>query len=340
MKGFIRGHELCGPGDSVVVALSGGQDSVCLLHLFKCLSISWGIKLYAVHFEHGLRGEESLRDASFAHDLAMTWKVVFFQGNGDTGALAREKRISSQEAARILRYKFFHEIVEKTGADWIATAHTATDQAEEVLIRLVRGAGASGLSGIPVKNDRIIRPLLWAERDEITQYLKRRSIPFVTDSSNLGRRYLRNRIRSELIPFLRENYNPSIIRTLNRSAELLMIEDRAMEKMASEVFDRVCHRTGHGKDAVLTIRCPDILLEDEAIRRRVMLKFLMASGVPGERISASHIKSINGIMVNPDKGIKKLHLPSNLILCYKNGSIYCMKARGKNPCRSGNLHEQ
>jgi tRNA(Ile)-lysidine synthase len=321
MKGFVRRHQLCRPGDRILIALSGGQDSVCLLHLFKCLAISWGLELHACHFEHGIRGEESLRDADFARRVAEAWHVDFSSGSGNARELASGEGISCQEAARLLRYRFFHKVREKIGADRIATAHTATDQAEEVLIRMLRGAGPAGLSGIPVRNGCVTRPLLWAEREEITDYLERRSIPFVTDSSNHDRHYLRNSIRLELIPFLKEKYNPSIIRTLNRNAELMAIEDRALEGIAARAFERCCPGAVQGGGERLTIECALLAMEEEAVRRRVILRFLVAGGVPAARLSYSQIRAVNDIVMSRDRSSREIHLPGKFLLRFDNGFL-------------------
>jgi tRNA(Ile)-lysidine synthase len=266
----IRSRGLFSEGASILMAVSGGPDSVCLLHVMLALQKRWGLKLAVAHFDHALRGEESKRDAAFTASLAKGHGLPFYLGTGDVKVFARtnpmQTRLSVQSAARHLRYEFLLQTMRKIGFDCLATAHNAQDQAEELLFRFLRGSAMQGLCGIPWRRaDGIIRPLLGRTREEILTYLHSFSLQYVEDSSNLTLKYERNRIRQELLPRLLKDYNPKLIQTLCRTAEMLREDEAVLNGIAGKVFDS-CVTVASGK-AVLQLGG----LRDQpvSIRRRV-----------------------------------------------------------------------
>ncbi|MCI0527095.1 MAG: tRNA lysidine(34) synthetase TilS [Nitrospira sp.] len=235
-------------GDLILAGVSGGPDSVCLLHLLKTVSESFPIRLHVAHLDHGLRGKESMADARFVQNLCHEWKIPVAVESGAVSVLAKQRRLSLQVAAREARYTFFERIADKIQCRWIALGHTADDQAETFLLRLLRGAGSKGLSSIPLQREiqatsdtklRIIRPLLNVERKQVLDYLKARSIPYRLDPSNLKPFYLRNRLRQEVIPLLKSHYNPKLIETLYRTAELLGEEQDFLQAQASQMLSQI-----------------------------------------------------------------------------------------------------
>ncbi len=221
------------PGDKVLVAVSGGPDSVCLLHLLKSLFPEQALQLHVAHLNHGLRAE-ALEEARFVEALSKQWEFPF---TGKTIAAAQYRQKESvQVEARRLRYHFLREVAEGFGAKWIATGHQADDQAETFLMRILRGSGMSGLSGIPAMRDNyIIRPLLGCTRGEILAEMADQDIAFVQDPSNKKLVYQRNRIRHHLMPIL-QSYNPKIQATLCREALLLRDENEFMEQSLSAIL--------------------------------------------------------------------------------------------------------
>ncbi len=217
------------PPDKIVVAVSGGADSVCLLHLF--LKAGFLSRLHVAHLNHGFR-EESDEEAVFVADLCQSFSVPCTVEKQNVLETCKKMRLSKQEGARFVRYAFLHEVANAQGASFIALGHTADDQVETILINRLRGAGPSGLRGIvKSRNDRghfLIRPMLSITRKEILLELKDAQIPFVEDPSNQDQQYLRNKIRHKLIPILSE-YNPRIKETLLREATLLSDEDHFIE---------------------------------------------------------------------------------------------------------------
>jgi len=202
----IKRQGIFHPGQRVGVAVSGGPDSVLLLHFMKDLALEWGITLAVVHFNHHLRGAESDADESFVRSLADSIGIAFIGGEAEVARVAREKKRNLEATARELRYRFFFSLVEQGRLDKVVTAHTANDQAETVLLRLLRGAGTRGLCGIyPVLEGKVARPFLDLTRAEITREMEARQLECRLDSSNLDSRLRRNKIRLELLPCWKGN---------------------------------------------------------------------------------------------------------------------------------------
>jgi tRNA(Ile)-lysidine synthase len=224
----IARHDMLSRGDKVVVAVSGGPDSVCLLSILRDLSRDMELSLHAAHLDHMFRGPGSAADARFVKQLAREWNLPASIEQRDVPAYCAGRGCSPQVGAREVRYRFLEEIARQVGADRIALGHTASDQAETLIMRLLRGSGLSGLSGIPPKREKIVRPLLAVPREKILAYLTSRGISFVTDPSNLSPIYMRNRVRQEVLPLL-ERFNPRIVETLAMEASILREEDEQLE---------------------------------------------------------------------------------------------------------------
>ncbi|MGN1001378.1 MAG: tRNA lysidine(34) synthetase TilS [Oscillospiraceae bacterium] len=225
---FAEKYDMLPPGARVLCAVSGGADSVCLLHLLRGRE---DIGLVCAHFNHRLRGEESDRDQRFVEELCAAWGIPFVCGSGDTAAYARDKGLGIEEAARELRYAFLERAAEETGCDRIAAAHSADDNAETVLFNLARGSGLKGLCGIPPVRGRIVRPLLCLTRREIDEYLAAEGLSHVEDSSNAGDGYSRNRIRHHVLPGLREE-NPAAVENIFAACESLRADEEYLSSQA------------------------------------------------------------------------------------------------------------
>jgi tRNA(Ile)-lysidine synthase len=230
---YVRKHDLLRAGDRVGVAVSGGADSVGLLRVLLELRPELGIVLSVIHLNHQLRGTESDADEQFVRDLAMQHDLEFFCESGNVKALATNKKMSLEAAARQLRYEFFTQLLTEHKLDKIATAHTLDDQAETVLLKLTRGAGTRGLAGIfprvgipdESRQGAIVRPLLGVRRRDLEAYLKKLSQGWREDSSNCDLRHTRNRFRHEILPRLEEQVNPCVRETLAEAAEIARAEE-------------------------------------------------------------------------------------------------------------------
>lgn len=246
IKRYIEANQLIRPGDGVVVGLSGGPDSVFLLYALHTLQPRMDFTLWALHVHHGIRGAEADRDEAFSEKLCAKLAVPFQAVHVAAPAYAAQHGLSLEEAARILRYEALEaarQQLTQAPAAWIAVAHHLDDQAETVLHNLVRGAGLRGLAGMENRRNHVIRPLLSIKREDILKWLKQYDIPYVTDSTNADPHYTRNRIRSTVLPELRE-INPEASAHIAHSAALLREADAYFHALALQYVDAHATLTG------------------------------------------------------------------------------------------------
>ncbi len=236
VENTLRQQEMVQPGQTVAAALSGGRDSVCLLHVLQQLSVKLSFKLMAVHVHHGLR-EEADEDEAFCRQLCERLGVDFRTKRVDTPARVKATGESVEEAARNLRYEAFEQLVTGGTAQRIALAHHQQDQAETVLLHLLRGSGLTGLGGMKAKRLPYIRPLLETAAAEIDNYIKENDLSYVEDASNQDTAYRRNRIRHQLLPLLQQEYNPEIVKTLAHMAGRLQEEEDYLDRQTPEVSE-------------------------------------------------------------------------------------------------------
>lgn len=222
-------------GERVGVAISGGPDSVLLLHFMRQFARDASLTVAAVHFNHKLRGEESEGDERFVRDLAKELGIGFFSSEPEPNQAHEPKRRNVEAAAREARYKFFLSLIHRGQVEKIVTGHTASDQAESVLLRLLRGSGTRGLGGIyPTLGGKILRPFLGLTRTEILAELESRRLKFREDSTNRNLRFLRNRIRHELLPMIEREYNPEISALLSELSGRARDDEEVLEQVARE----------------------------------------------------------------------------------------------------------
>ena len=262
-KSFLEKYNMLPQGEKVLCAVSGGADSMCLLHWLYSKRDELGIGVFAAHYEHGLRGEEAQRDADFVEKFCKEKGIVCVVEHGNVKEYARKMHLSTEEAARELRYAFLQRTAEKLGCEKIATAHNADDNAETMLFNLCRGSGTAGLRGIPPVRDNIIRPLLQCSRAEIEKYLEENSISHVEDSSNDSDDYSRNLIRHHVSPVLRQ-INPAFAQCAMTAAELLRQDEDCLDMMAAEFIEK--HFDGE------SISCRELKKLHVAVASRVLRK--------------------------------------------------------------------
>ncbi|AQS57875.1 tRNA lysidine(34) synthetase TilS [Desulforamulus ferrireducens] len=285
-------YRMVEPGQLVVVGVSGGADSMALLHILQNLAPELEISLHVAHLNHMFRGEESQADADFVEEYCSRSGIPCTIDRRDVPAYARVNRLSSQVAAREVRYQFFYEVLRQTQGQKLALAHHANDQAESVLMNFLRGAGLRGLGGIaPVREDLIIRPLLSTHREEIENYCRENAISYRIDSSNLKTVYRRNKLRHHLIPLLQREYSPSIIDVLGRLAEQARSEDELLEQLTRETYQRVKQRE---TDKEITLNRQLLAQQPVALIRRVLR--LSWEKLRGHRLDLTfeHIENLVG----------------------------------------------
>ena len=291
VKQTIKEWKMLSGGQTVVAAVSGGADSVVMLHLLLELSEELGLRIIVAHMDHGLRGEESRRDHDFVKGLARRLGLEFVSKRLKKGEL-KGLGGSPQEAARVKRYAFFSDVALKYKAQKVALGHTSDDQAETVIMRLLKGSSLSGLSGIPPVRGVFVRPLIQTSRASVEEHAREQGIAFVTDSTNLTIKYLRNRVRLELLPKLAKEYNPSIKETLARTALVLSSDDDFIEKAAIKAFGAALIEQRAG---IAVFDRGKLKRMHRALSARVFLASVHSLGVEGE-LGSLHVDAFFGIM--------------------------------------------
>ncbi len=301
----VRKSKLFRAGERVGVAVSGGPDSVLLLHFMKRLAKEMGLKLAVVHFNHHLRGAESEADESFVAGLAEHLELEFLRGEADVAEAARERRRNLEATARELRYRFFFSLVNKGRLDKVATAHTANDQAETVLLRLLRGAGTRGLGGIyPLLEGKVARPFLSLTREAVLHELEERRIESRTDSTNFDTRLRRNKLRQELLPRLEKEFNPEIVLLLKELADRARDDEAYLEAQAHERAKP--WRVREGAEEKIPARA---LAEfPPAVARRVLRQMLVSVRGSGQGVTHAHIEALRHLASEAQSG-RSLELP-------------------------------
>jgi tRNA(Ile)-lysidine synthase len=304
----IREYNMLEPGDRVVAGVSGGPDSIAMLHLLHRFKDLYKIQIIAAHLNHNFRPGFAERDAEFVKDFCSRIGIPCVIEFCDVPQLAVQLGLSSEQAGRRARYGFFNRVMEQKGYNKIAVAHNRDDQVETFLMRLIRGAGAEGLAGIRPVRGSIIRPLLEVPRSAIEGYCSRHRLNPVVDHTNLEPIYTRNRIRLELLPYLREKYNPSIDRSILDASRILMQENDCLSRTAEQVY----------KELVIKTRQNAVELDAGAMSRlhaalagrivRLAIKEIKGNT---NNISYGHIDSVCRLVKTGDTG-KELHLPGGL----------------------------
>lgn len=302
----IQQHALITPGDRILVGVSGGPDSLALLHALVELREELQCTLHVAHLDHRLRGQESEADARFVSEHADRLGLPVTMEAAD---VTTEDDSSSLEArARAVRYAFFERVADQVEADRIALGHNADDQAETVLMRVLRGAGISGLAGIPIRRERYIRPLLNTPRSQIEAYLAELQLTARQDASNQDTAFLRNRIRHELLPLLETEYNPSLRTSLRRLAELAAADDLYLDSLARE---RLTSQMDCEDDGLVSIDLAVMAGVHLSLKRRMVRLMLEQVHPQLADIGYEHIEAILEL-VDGDRPNARLDLPHSI----------------------------
>jgi len=302
-------------GQAVVVGLSGGADSVALLDALALLAGRRGFRVVAAHLDHALR-KGSAEDAAFCRSLCQRLGVPFHTAVADVSARARRERGGLEQAARRERYAFLHRVREETGAGAIAVGHTRDDQAETLLMRLLRGAGATGLGGMRPRVGDVIRPLLGVSRDEVLAYLRDRGLGWREDPTNTDLRYLRNRVRHELLPYLEARFNPALREGLARTAALLADEAVHLRGEADGLLDRIARTEG----ATVVLDPSALAGAPPSVARMVVRQALRRTGGLA-RVRAVHVERILELARSEDAAGRRLPLPGGREVRYRQGEL-------------------
>ena len=319
----IKKYNLIQKGDKLVLGVSGGPDSISMLHILNKIKEEFNLEIYVAHINHMIR-EEAVEDEKYVQEYCEKNNIKYFVKRVDVQQIAKTEKIGTEEAGRNIRYNFFEEVLQKVGANKIAIAHNKNDKIETIIMNLLRGSGLSGMKGIePIRDNKIIRPLIECERQEIEQYCEDQKLNPRIDKTNFENDYTRNKIRNIVIPYIQNEFNPNIIETMERFAQVATDESNYVEKQAQKIYQNLLLEETNEQ---IILKLKEFNEQDKVIKKRIILlatKQLMGST---QRIEKIHIEDIIKLRANnignkfllPNKNIKflvkdkKLYIRRNL----------------------------
>lgn len=310
----INKHKLIKKNDSVLIAVSGGADSMCLLHLFLQIKQKYNLKIYVAHLNHLLRGKASMLDEKFVRDFCKKNEIEFFSRRIKIKALAKQKKMSLETTARQVRYDFFSELALSLKINKVAVAHHLDDQAETILMRLIFGTGPDGISGMHFETNfrgmHIIRPLLDFSKTELVEYLKENKVLYRTDATNFNTDILRNSIRHNLIPYVEKKYTKDFKKNLCRFAELVKLEGECTENLLAKEFRIILTRVD---DRSVSFGLEKFLKLEDYLRNKFLRYAVKTLKNQMPRWDYKHIDILKNFCCVGKNG--KLHLPGVVAEC-------------------------
>lgn len=319
----IEKYNLIENGDNIVIGVSGGPDSICLLHVLNQLKEEIGFNIYVAHVNHMIR-EEADEETKYVEEFCKNLGVECFVKKIDVIDVSKKEKMGTEETGRKIRYEFFDEVLEKTNSNKVATAHNNNDKVETVIMNILRGSGPTGLKGIePIRDGKYIRPLIETERSEIEEYCEKNNLNPKIDKSNNDNLYTRNKVRNIVIPYIKEEFNPNIIKTINRLSDVSTEENEYLNKITKEEFDRLLiEENKEEKQIILDLKKLQTL--DLVIKRRLVLYTInkvLGSTDGIEKVNIDDViklidRNIGNKFLTPTKKIKIL---------VKKGKIFFMR---------------
>lgn len=320
VKAYIKKYRMISEGDAVLAGVSGGADSVCMLSILWKLREEMPFRLLVVHVHHGVR-EDAQQDADYVEGLCRKWGIPFFLKKVDMAGYAKENGLSPEEAGRALRYQAFEEVLAEENACKIAVAHNQNDRAETMLFHLFRGSGLRGLGSIRPVRERVIRPLLCLEREEIEIYLFENELAFCTDSTNGEDLYTRNKIRHHILSYTGEYICQNAVAHIADAAEILAQTDDYITKQTSLAYDR-CRILPEEKDMVIDLAL--FRKEDPFLQKMVLLRCMEQITPYRKDITKEHIDAL--IQLTQKEGSREISLPYGLCACKEYDRLFIKKA--------------
>lgn len=322
----IKKYNLIEHGDKLVLGVSGGPDSIAMLDILNEIKIDEKIDLnfqiVVAHINHMIR-EEADDDEKFVKDFCKKKNIEFYSKSIDVQKLANTNKIGIEEAGRNARYEFFDEILKKTKSNKVAIAHNKNDKAETIIMNFMRGSGISGLKGIEEKREKYIRPLIECERIEIEDYCEKNNLQPRVDKTNFENEYTRNKIRNIVIPYVKREFNPNIINTIDRLSKLVKEEEEYIEKQVKKsYYNLIVEETE--KQIVLDLR--KFNQEEKVIKSRLVLYTIMRLFGTSKGIEKIHVEDIIKLC-NNNIGNKYLTPNKNIKILVKNHKIYFLNQR-------------
>lgn len=318
----IAAYGMLQPKDSVVIGVSGGPDSVALLHVLFLIAPRLSLKLGVAHLNHCLRHDDSDKDAQFVETLAKAYDLTCYTHKVDVRKYGIENKLSLEEAGRRVRYTFLNEVANTKQYNKIAVGHHSDDNAELILMNIFRGSGTQGLSGIPpVRGHKIIRPLIELNRPQIIEFLNQNKLKYVSDASNTDTKYLRNRVRHELIPWLESSYNPKISETLNRLSSILRSEEEWIDDVVLSFYEKTVLDV---TENYIILSVSVLAQYHPALQKRIIR--MAIENIKGDlrRIRFVNINAVVGLLKNKSAH-GNLDLPDRIKIQRDRDSLYVKK---------------
>lgn len=315
--------DLIKDGDKIVLGVSGGPDSMCMLDMMRRLKEEKNInfEIYVAHINHMIR-EEAIDDEKYVQNYCLKHNIEFFVKRADVQKIANNKKMGTEEAGRKVRYDFFEEVLQKTGSNKIAIAHNKNDKIETIIMHLLRGSGLSGLKGIePIRDNKYIRPLIECERQEIEQYCEDRNLQPRIDKTNFENEYTRNKIRNIVIPYIKKEFNPNIIQTLSRLSEVATDESNYIDLQTQKIYNKLLIEKS---DKQIILKLKEFNQQENVIQKRLVLKTIKELNGSTDRIEKIHIEDILKLCTN-NVGNKYLTPNKNLKVLVKDKKIFFIK---------------
>jgi tRNA(Ile)-lysidine synthase len=321
----IKKNKLISYGDGIIVGISGGYDSVCLLHILYCISSEFNIKLYPVHINHMLRGEEALRDENFVKDFCSSLGLELYVKRIDVALKAQNEKISLEEAGRNARYEEFNSVAQYNSASKIAVAHSKNDQAETILMRIFRGTGLEGLKGIEYKRDNIIRPLLDTDRSQIEDYVNKNGLCAIIDSSNLHTDYFRNRIRLNVLPEIKSAVGSDITENLIRLSKIVVADEDYLRYNAELYYQKCLIQK---KNFYIELDLQELMKMHQAMRGRVLRMAILSSSGSINGLGYVHIDKLFWLIESGQTGAR-VNIPQGMMAVKSYRSLIIKKQETK-----------
>lgn len=319
----INKYNLIQKGDKIVIGVSGGPDSMCLLDSLYCLKDKLGIEIFVAHINHMIR-EEADEETEYVKEYCKNKNIKCYVKKADVEKLAKEQKLGTEEMGRKIRYEFFNEVAQKENANKIATAHNLNDNVETVLMNILRGSGISGLKGIEISrketNIEYIRPIRECERQEIEKYCEEQNLEPRIDKTNFESIYNRNKIRNEIIPYLKKEFNPNVLEGINRLSDIAREEEEYFDKVITKKYEEL--KIGENeKEVILDLKEFNKL--EKVIKSRIILYTINKTNGNVQGIGKIHIEDIIKLCEN-NIGNKYLTPNKNIKIFVKKGKIFFM----------------
>ncbi len=325
VKKCIEKFQLFRKGERVLACVSAGVDSVSLLKFLKLIEKEYQLSIFVSHYDHRIR-KESIEDALFVYKLCKEWKIPFFYSTAPVPLYATREKISLEMAGRELRYRLWCRLAKEHDFQKIVLAHHLDDLVEEVFMRLIRGTGKRGLTGIPIKRENlIVRPFLFVTKEEIKNFALEHNLKWREDTTNQDLRFLRNRIRHILIPFLEEHFGKHIKENIKKTALLIAEDEELIEELAISKFKKVKSKI----EDSLALKIHELRALPGSLRKRIYFLAFKEVGVPLFRITHRHIDQIEELVAGKGKG--PLYLPGNYLVYKAPGHLLFTQKVFKSP---------